>query len=68
MLSECCEILDSSLEPFLPFMVPILLSIITSDIKIHYRELAINVIGQTGNEIFYFGITNGFLQKFSFTS
>lgn len=47
-LNECCEILESSLEPILPVMVPTLLAVVNSSIKVHYRELAISVIGQAG--------------------
>lgn len=56
VLCESCETLDTALEPLLPFMVPILLSIVTSNAKIHYRELAINIIGHAGN--FYALILN----------
>lgn len=48
MLNECCEILESSVEPLLPIMVPTLLGVVNSSVKVHYRELAINVIGQAG--------------------
>ncbi len=48
ILSECCETLETAIEPVLPFMVPILLSVVKFNTKIHYRELAINVIGQAG--------------------
>jgi hypothetical protein len=48
ILSECCETLESALEPVLPFMVPTLLAVIRSNTKVHYRELAINVLGQAG--------------------
>lgn len=48
ILSECCETLDSSLEPILPFLVSVLLTVVRSNTKVHYRELAINVLGQAG--------------------
>lgn len=51
ILSECCETLESALEPVLPFMVPILLGVIRSNTKVHYRELAISVLGQAGKYI-----------------
>lgn len=48
ILNECCEILESDIEPILPILVSTLLAVVNSTVKIHYRELAISVIGQAG--------------------